>query len=174
MRYVKCIYSLAQVVVLGTGKKSLEAKVKALEQQFPSVAKGIVKFSTPLAHLINAGGASHLSQSSCNTFGCNVHLTCGLPSCHRRGLPAGAQPLRALRPDPAPGHAVRHGAPGVVHRRPCGHGQRGAAVIQSHTLLALQHYHTLVSPESCMPPAALCSCHDSVHALSHVIGTICH
>ena len=46
---------VAQVVVLGTGKKSLETKVKALEAKFPGVAKGVVKFSTPLAHLINAG-----------------------------------------------------------------------------------------------------------------------
>ena len=38
--------------MLGTGRKTLEAKVKALE--LPGVA-GVVKFSTPLAHLITAG-----------------------------------------------------------------------------------------------------------------------
>ena len=38
--------------MLGAGCKSLEAKVKALE--LPGVA-GVVKFSTPLAHLITAG-----------------------------------------------------------------------------------------------------------------------
>ena len=38
--------------MLGTGRKSLEAKVKALE--LPGVT-GVVKFSTPLAHLITAG-----------------------------------------------------------------------------------------------------------------------
>ena len=44
----------AQVVVLGTGKKKLEAAVEALGDLSPSVA-GVVKFSEPTAHLITAG-----------------------------------------------------------------------------------------------------------------------
>lgn len=44
----------AQVVVLGTGKKKMEAAVEALENKCPA-AKGVVKFSTPVAHLITAG-----------------------------------------------------------------------------------------------------------------------
>ncbi|KAL4458488.1 hypothetical protein ABPG75_013353 [Micractinium tetrahymenae] len=44
-----------QVVILGTGKKVLESQVKALEQQYPGLAAGVVKFSNPLAHLITAG-----------------------------------------------------------------------------------------------------------------------
>lgn len=44
-----------QVVILGTGKKALEAQVKALAQQFPGVAAGVVKFSNPMAHMITAG-----------------------------------------------------------------------------------------------------------------------
>ena len=44
-----------QVVVLGTGKKKLEALVKTLDKEFPGVAAGVVKFSTPMAHYITAG-----------------------------------------------------------------------------------------------------------------------
>lgn len=43
-----------QVVILGTGKKQFETMVKALDKQFPG-AKGVVKFSAPLAHMITAG-----------------------------------------------------------------------------------------------------------------------
>lgn len=43
-----------QVVVLGTGKKEFEAAVKQLDKSCPG-AKGIVKFSAPLAHMITAG-----------------------------------------------------------------------------------------------------------------------
>lgn len=42
-------------MALGTGKTSLEAQLKTLKHRFPGVAVGIVKFSTPLAHLITAG-----------------------------------------------------------------------------------------------------------------------
>eukprot|EP00873_Tetraselmis_striata_P011713 jgi/Tetstr1/431977/TSEL_021454.t1 len=45
----------AQVVVLGTGKKKLEAAVRKLDKEFPGVAAGIVKFSAPMAHYITAG-----------------------------------------------------------------------------------------------------------------------
>merc|ERR1711966_539108 len=44
-----------QVVVLGTGKKKLEALVKTLDKEYPGVAAGVVKFSTPMAHYITAG-----------------------------------------------------------------------------------------------------------------------
>lgn len=44
-----------QVVVLGTGKAKLEKMVQALSTQYPSIAKGVVKFSAPLAHKIYAG-----------------------------------------------------------------------------------------------------------------------
>jgi granule-bound starch synthase len=43
-----------QVVVLGTGKKTFEKMVKELDKKFPG-AKGVVKFSAPLAHMITAG-----------------------------------------------------------------------------------------------------------------------
>jgi len=44
-----------QVVILGTGKKKLEAELKQLDAKYPDTAKGIAKFSPRLAHLINAG-----------------------------------------------------------------------------------------------------------------------
>jgi len=44
-----------QVVVLGTGKKTMETAVKALDKKFPGVAAGVCKFSTPMAHYITAG-----------------------------------------------------------------------------------------------------------------------
>lgn len=45
----------AQVVVLGTGKKKMEAAVEKLDEQFPGSCAGVVKFSSPHAHLITAG-----------------------------------------------------------------------------------------------------------------------
>ncbi len=44
-----------QVVVLGTGKKAMEAEVAALSDRFPGRVAGVVAFSNPLAHLITAG-----------------------------------------------------------------------------------------------------------------------
>lgn len=44
----------AQVVVLGTGKKKYEKALMKLDEISPN-AVGVAKFSTPLAHLINAG-----------------------------------------------------------------------------------------------------------------------
>lgn len=44
-----------QIVVLGTGKAKMEKQVRALDTEFPGVAKGIVKFSAPMAHYITAG-----------------------------------------------------------------------------------------------------------------------
>ena len=45
----------AQVVILGTGKKQMEAAVRNLSNEFPGIAAGVVKFSAPLAHTITAG-----------------------------------------------------------------------------------------------------------------------
>lgn len=45
----------AQVVILGTGKASLEKQVAALDKTFKGQYKGVVKFSAPLAHIITAG-----------------------------------------------------------------------------------------------------------------------
>ena len=44
----------AQVVILGTGKKSMEKALEKLDSAVPNCA-GVVKFSAPLAHFINAG-----------------------------------------------------------------------------------------------------------------------
>lgn len=45
----------AQIVILGTGKKSMETEVKALDKKYSDKVKGVVKFSAPLAHMITAG-----------------------------------------------------------------------------------------------------------------------
>jgi granule-bound starch synthase len=39
----------------GTGKKHLEKQLEELETKFPNKAVGVVKFSTPLAHMITGG-----------------------------------------------------------------------------------------------------------------------
>ncbi|CAI5509723.1 unnamed protein product [Closterium sp. Naga37s-1] len=44
-----------QLIVLGTGKKYLEQQLEALEAKYPDKARGVVKFNTPLAHLMTAG-----------------------------------------------------------------------------------------------------------------------
>ena len=44
-----------QIVILGTGKKEFETATRQIEKTAPSVAKGIVKFSATLAHLMTAG-----------------------------------------------------------------------------------------------------------------------
>ncbi|CAI5468524.1 unnamed protein product [Closterium sp. Yama58-4] len=44
-----------QLIVLGTGKKYLEQQLEALETKYPDKARGVVKFNTPLAHLMTAG-----------------------------------------------------------------------------------------------------------------------
>lgn len=54
----------AQFVVLGTGKASMEVDVEALNTLHPN-AKGIVKFSAPLAHLMTAAGDFILVPSRC-------------------------------------------------------------------------------------------------------------
>ncbi|CAM6021646.1 unnamed protein product [Sphagnum balticum] len=44
-----------QLIVLGTGKKSLEQQLEQLVFKFPDKARSIMKFNTPLAHMITAG-----------------------------------------------------------------------------------------------------------------------
>lgn len=45
----------AQVAILGTGKAKFEKMVAALDKSHKGQAKGVVKFSAPLAHTITAG-----------------------------------------------------------------------------------------------------------------------
>jgi granule-bound starch synthase len=45
----------AQVVILGTGKKEMEAEVKLIKEKYPGVASGVVEFNSQVAHLISAG-----------------------------------------------------------------------------------------------------------------------
>lgn len=44
-----------QMVILGTGKKKMEAQILELEEKFPGKAVGVAKFNVPLAHMITAG-----------------------------------------------------------------------------------------------------------------------
>jgi granule-bound starch synthase len=44
-----------QLIVLGTGKKHLEKQLEEFDTKFPGKAVGVVKFNTPLAHMITAG-----------------------------------------------------------------------------------------------------------------------
>ncbi|XP_021757776.1 granule-bound starch synthase 1, chloroplastic/amyloplastic-like [Chenopodium quinoa] len=44
-----------QVVVLGTGKKTMEKQLEELETMYPDKARGVAKFNTPLAHMIISG-----------------------------------------------------------------------------------------------------------------------
>lgn len=44
-----------QIIVLGTGKKKMEKQLEELEEKYPNKARGVAKFSVPLAHQIFAG-----------------------------------------------------------------------------------------------------------------------
>lgn len=44
-----------QFAILGTGKKEFEKATSQIEKSAPKTAKGVVKFSAPLAHLMTAG-----------------------------------------------------------------------------------------------------------------------
>ena len=77
-----------QVIVLGTGKKHLEAQLESLETRFPGKAVGVVKFNVPLAHMMTAGADFMLVPSRFEP--------CGLIQLHamrygtvRRGAVAG-------------------------------------------------------------------------------------
>lgn len=49
----------AQVVILGTGKAKFEKQLAAVDKAFKGRARGVVKFSAPLAHLMT-GGADYI------------------------------------------------------------------------------------------------------------------
>ncbi|MCO5609107.1 hypothetical protein L7F22_063329 [Adiantum nelumboides] len=60
-----------QLIVLGTGKKSLEKQLEALEEMYPGKARGVVKFNVPLAHMIIAGADFMLVPSRFEPCGLN-------------------------------------------------------------------------------------------------------
>ncbi|XP_010267660.1 PREDICTED: granule-bound starch synthase 1, chloroplastic/amyloplastic-like [Nelumbo nucifera] len=51
----KFIQENVQIIVLGTGKKSMEKQLEQLEIKYPEKARGIAKFNVHLAHMIIAG-----------------------------------------------------------------------------------------------------------------------
>lgn len=46
----------------------MEKEILMLEEQFPSAAKGVAEFSTPLAHQIIAGTACELDKPSLHSL----------------------------------------------------------------------------------------------------------
>ena len=44
-----------QLIVLGTGKKTMEKQLEQLEVAYPDKARGVAKFNVPLAHMLIAG-----------------------------------------------------------------------------------------------------------------------
>lgn len=95
---------------LDAGKKEMEKEILMLEEQFPSAAKGVAEFSTPLAHQIIAGTSSDLLQArlhpcqflyvpSCDQLGCQSACLCnGLSCLVNFGAACSAQPLTAAGP----------------------------------------------------------------------------
>ncbi|KAL2325260.1 hypothetical protein Fmac_024318 [Flemingia macrophylla] len=51
----KFIDQNVQIIVLGTGKKTMEKQIEKLEEMYPDKARGVAKFNGPLAHKIIAG-----------------------------------------------------------------------------------------------------------------------
>ncbi|KAF1878369.1 hypothetical protein Lal_00047037 [Lupinus albus] len=51
----KFIDQNVQIIVLGTGKKTMENQIEKLEVLYPNKARGVSKFNSPLAHKIIAG-----------------------------------------------------------------------------------------------------------------------
>ena len=54
-----------QVAILGTGKAKYEKLLNSLSKEFKGKAKGIVKFSAPMAHMLTAGADYMLVPSRC-------------------------------------------------------------------------------------------------------------
>ena len=79
------------------GKQSLERELLQLDEHFPDTAKGIVQFSTPLAHQIIAGSDFMLVPSRFEP--------CGLIQLH--AMQYGSVPLVATTGQPCSGAACR-------------------------------------------------------------------
>jgi starch synthase len=60
-----------QVVLVGTGEKSIASKLEALQVEYPDKFKFIDKYSNPLAHLVEAGGDFFLMPSLFEPCGLN-------------------------------------------------------------------------------------------------------
>merc|ERR1711924_224812 len=88
-----------QVVILGTGKKAMETQLKALSAKFPGRVKGIAKFSTPLAHTINAGADFLLVPRASSRAGSSSCTPCSTARCPSWPPPAGSS-TRSRRASP--------------------------------------------------------------------------
>ncbi|XP_047162427.1 granule-bound starch synthase 1, chloroplastic/amyloplastic-like [Vigna umbellata] len=72
-----------QIIILGTGKKSMEKQIEKLEEIYPEKARGIAKFNGPLAHKIIAGSDFIIIPSRFEP--------CGLVQLH--SMPYGTVPI---------------------------------------------------------------------------------
>ncbi|WVY97209.1 hypothetical protein V8G54_029360 [Vigna mungo] len=72
-----------QIIILGTGKKSMEKQIEELEEIYPDKARGIAKFNSPLAHKIIAGSDFIIIPSRFEP--------CGLVQLH--SMPYGTVPI---------------------------------------------------------------------------------
>lgn len=84
------VFCCADCCTSAAGKKSLERELLQLDEQFPDAAKGIVQFSTPLAHQIIAGSDFMLIPSRFEP--------CGLIQLH--AMQYGSVPLVATTGQP--------------------------------------------------------------------------
>lgn len=77
-----------QLVMLGTGNSSLEAKARELESSFPDKVRAVLRFDNELAHLLYAGGDLFLMPSRYEPCGLSqmiaINYGC-LPLAHRTG-----------------------------------------------------------------------------------------
>ncbi|CAJ1976339.1 unnamed protein product [Sphenostylis stenocarpa] len=81
----KFIDQNVQIIILGTGKKTLEKEIAKLEEIYPDKARGIAKFNGPLAHKIIAGADFIVIPSRFEP--------CGLVQLH--SMPYGTVPIVA-------------------------------------------------------------------------------
>lgn len=72
-----------QIIVLGTGKKTMEKQIEKLEEMYPEKARGVAKFNGPLAHKIIAGADFMVIPSRFEP--------CGLVQLH--AMPYGTVPI---------------------------------------------------------------------------------
>ncbi|KAL3499140.1 hypothetical protein ACH5RR_038233 [Cinchona calisaya] len=84
----KFIHMNVQIVILGTGKKNFEKQIEQLEVMYPDQARGVAKFSVPLAHMIIAGADFMLVPSRFEPCGLiQLHALCHgtVPICASTG-----------------------------------------------------------------------------------------
>ncbi|KAH7352505.1 hypothetical protein KP509_19G049200 [Ceratopteris richardii] len=95
-----------QMVILGTGKKTLEAELKDLEARFPGKVSAVCKFDSALAHLIIA--AVHFMVIPSRFEPCGLNQLYAM----RYGTPPIAPPVGGLV------DTIKHGVTGFLTSQP--------------------------------------------------------